>query len=251
MLEMLVTVIAAIAAALFALSKFLFVAGEEIEWYCLGILILILFIYFCFQFFKAMRRSHIRDLNLDEHDYRYYNKYTSPLYHIGYFISYLVQNILFDYTYMRRNFNFCKGLDVYDGGVGEYYIKFRNTWYRYLALTIKRHNVSLKKLQAFANSTKNDMIIQGISSEEEKEIYLTFQKEASDYYNQNKKMTKPIIKTFSNYKKLDSYYRKNTLKYYKALMYIEKHEPDIIDLVKRLEHRSNDDINRFKKMNFR
>ena len=50
----------------------------------------------------------------------YYDKYTSPLYRAGYFISYLIQNILFDYTYMKRNFNFCKGLDVYDGGAFSY-----------------------------------------------------------------------------------------------------------------------------------
>lgn len=251
MLEMLITIVATIAAAVFGFSRFVFVTGEHIEWYCLGIVSVILVIYFSFQFYKVMRRAHIRDLNVDEQEYLYYHKFTSPLYRIGYFISYLIQNILFDYTYMRRNFNFCKGLDVYDGGVGEYYIKFRNTWYRYLSLTIKRHNVSLKKLQAFAQHTKNDMILQGIASEEEKEIYLEFNRKVQDYYAQNQKMTKPIIKTFTNYKKLDPYYRKNTLKYYKSILYVEKKEPKIIEMVKRQERRSNDDINSFKKMKFK
>ena len=65
---------------------------------------------------------------------------------------------------MKRNFNFCKGLDVYDGGVSEYYIKFRNTWYRYLKLTLMRHRISLKKLQAFSCDMKNEMIIAALET---------------------------------------------------------------------------------------
>lgn len=250
MFEMFVTVGAALFATIYGLSKSVFMNGPHRNYYRLGLLAFIIIVYLAHRIYCDTRNSHITRLKVDLTEYLYYEKYTSPLYRIGYFISYLIQNILFDYTYMRRNFNFCKGLDVYDGGVSEYYIKFRNTWFRYLKLTLGRHRVSLKKLQAFAAKTKNDMILDALESEEQKETYKLFSSEAEAYYLEQHSMDKSNMKKFSGYKEIDSYYIKNLLRYYKVMIYVQKHEPLIIDYVNRQNLHTKKDVNDFKKIRF-
>ena len=250
MFEMFVTVGAALVATIYGLSKSVLMNGPYKNYYRLGFVAAILILYLIHRIYSDTRNSHITRLKVDLTEYLYYEKYTSPLYRIGYFISYLIQNILFDYTYMRRNFNFCKGLDVYDGGVSEYYIKFRNTWFRYLKLTLSRHRVSLKKLQAFAAKTKNDMIFDHLESEDTKEKYKLFSSEAEAYYIEQHSMDRSTMRKFSCYKEIDSYYIKNLLKYYKVMLYVDKHEPIIIDYVNRQNLHFQKDVNDFKKIKF-
>lgn len=251
MFEMFVTVGAALFATIYGLSKSVFMNGPYKNYYRLGLVAFIIVFYLAHRIYHDAMNSHITRLKVDLTEYLYYEKYTSPLYRIGYFISYLIQNILFDYTYMRRNFNFCKGLDVYDGGVSEYYIKFRNTWFRYLKLTLCRHRVSLKKLQAFAAKTKNDMIFDALETAEQKDKYKQFSSETEAYYNENNSVEKSSMKKFSNYKEIDSFYIKNLLRYYKVMNYVKKHEPVIIDYVNRQNLHTKKDVNDFKKINFK
>ena len=248
---MFVTVGAALFATIYGLSKSVFMNGPYKNYYRLGLVAFIIVFYLAHRIYHDAKNCHITRLKVDLTEYLYYEKYTSPLYRIGYFISYLIQNILFDYTYMRRNFNFCKGLDVYDGGVSEYYIKFRNTWFRYLKLTLCRHRVSLKKLQAFAAKTKNDMIFDALETAEQKDKYKQFSSETEAYYNENNSVEKSSMKKFSNYKEIDSFYIKNLLRYYKVMNYVKKHEPVIIDYVNRQNLHTKKDVNDFKKINFK
>ena len=251
MFEMFVTVLAAIIAGAYGLSKSVFMNGPYRNYYRLGLLIVIILILVISVSYRRIRNDRIRRMNVDLEDYLYYHKYTSLLYRIGYFISYLVQNILFDYTYMKRNFNFCKGLDVYDGGVSEYYIKFRNTWYKYLSLTIKRHNISLRKLQAFAAVMKNEMIFDALPDEETKAYYRLFNHEAAACYEENHKVTYELMSKFESYDKVMKIYRKHVMKRYKVMLYVEKHEPRIKELVNLQDFRSKRDVNDYKKMDFR
>lgn len=250
MFEMFVTIVAALFATIYGLSQSVFMNGPYKNYYRLGLAAFIIVFYLAYRIYHDAKNSHISQLKVDLTEYLYYDKYTSPLYRIGYFISYLIQNILFDYTYMRRNFNFCKGLDVYDGGVSEYYIKFRNTWFRYLKLTLSRHRVSLKKLQAFAAKTKNDMIFDALETEDKKEIYKLFASETEAYYNEHHSVEKSVMKKFSNYSMIDSYYVKNLLRFYRVTNYVKKHEPIIIDYVNRQNLHTKKDVNDFKKIKF-
>lgn len=251
MFEMFVTIGAALFAAIYGLSKSVFMNGPHKNYYRLGLAAFIIVFYLAYRIYHDAKNSHISRLKVDPAEYLYYEKYTSPLYRIGYFISYLIQNILFDYTYMRRNFNFCKGLDVYDGGVSEYYIKFRNTWYRYLKLTLYRHRVSLKKLQAFAAKIKNDMIFDALETDENKEKYKLFSSETDAYYNEHHSVEQSAMKKFSNYQDIDRFYVKNLLRYYKVMNYVKKHEPVIIDYVNRQDLHNKKDVNDFKKIHFK
>lgn len=103
---------------------------------------------------------------------------------------------------MKRNYNFCKGLDVYDGGVSEYYIKFRNTWYRYLKLTMIRHRISLKKLQAFSCDMKNEMIIAALNTPEEKEMHHQFTKDAAAYFQEHQSFNKKLLNSLQTMRRL-------------------------------------------------
>ncbi len=252
MFEMFITIVAAVAASVYGLSNSVFMNGPNRHFYRVVALAVIFILYLAIQFFKIMRKAHIRDLNVDVEDYLYYHKFTSFLYRCGYFLSYFVQNLMFDYTYMRRNFNFAKGLDVYDGGVGDYYIKFRNTWYSYLKLTLIRHRVSLKKLQAYAQRTKNEMILDALKKNDisQYEDYLLYRHEAEAYFSEHHFMNGALLKTFQNYKMIDKYYVKNLRIYYRDLLYIEKHEPKIKDIINRRQQRSHSDVNDFKKMKY-
>ena len=195
MFEMFATIVAACAAAIYGLSRSVFMSGVHRNLYRAAFIGIIILVYVTYRIYHYIKFKNIKKLNVDFDDYLYYDKYTSPLYRAGYFISYLVQNILFDYTYMKRNYNFCKGLDVYDGGVSEYYIKFRNTWYRYLKLTMIRHRISLKKLQAFSCDMKNEMIIAALNTPEERSSdlsYWTVCKLCGDYTNVSKECVKTL-----------------------------------------------------------
>lgn len=251
MFEMFLTVVATVVASLYGLSQSVFMNGPYKHYYRLGALGLIVLIWIIHKYYTILRDAHIRDLKVDVQDYLYYHKFTAILYRAGYFLSYFIQNLLFDYTYMKRNFNFCKGLDVYDGGVGDYYIKFRNTWYSYMKLCLTRHRVSLKKLQAYAQNAKNEMILYALKGTETYYIYMIYRKEAMAYYEEHHFMNKPLLKSFSNYKIIDKYFSKNLWKYYKAVMYIQKHEPLIKELVNRQQQRSHSDVNDFKKLDYR
>ena len=251
MFEMFDTIVAACAAAIYGLSRSVFMSGVHRNLYRAAFIGIIILVYVTYRIYHYIKFKNIKKLNVDFDDYLYYDKYTSPLYRAGYFISYLVQNILFDYTYMKRNYNFCKGLDVYDGGVSEYYIKFRNTWYRYLKLTMIRHRISLKKVQAFSCDMKNEMIIAALNTPEEKEMHHQFTKDAAAYFQEHQSFNKKVIEQFANYAKITPMFRKNVLKHYRALAYTAKKEPEMVAMVKKQEFRRERDVNDFKKMNFR
>lgn len=250
MFEMFLTIMAALIAALYGLSQSVLMNGPHRNYYRIGLLAIIIIIYALYKIHHTARRRHVIRLHVDPEAYIYYDKYTSLLYRAGYLISYFIQNILFDYIYMWRNFNFCKGLDVYDGGVGEYYLKFRHTWYRYLKLTRYRHKVSLKKLQAYAADVKNQMIAEAIETEKEKEMYLNFSAEAQKYFDEHQTMNTTALKSFANYDKIDWYYRKNIRRNYKAISVIRKYQPMIVDMVKQKEDWMQRDINEFRKKEF-
>lgn len=251
MFEMFITVLAALAASIYGLSNSIFMNGPHQRLYRIILFVCIFVFITVLYFYREIRNNRIRKLNVDLDDYLYYEKYTSLLYRIGYFISYLIQNIFFDYTYMKRNFNFCKGLDVYDGGVSEYYIKFRNTWYKYLSLTLKRHKLSLKKLQAFAAVMKNEMIFNALPNEEIKAYYRLFEHEATACFEEHHSITKEQMRAFESYPFIHPFYRKHVLKHYNVLLYVEKHEPRIKELVNLQDFRSKRDVNDYKKMDFR
>ncbi len=251
MFEMFITIVAALGATLYGFSQSVFMNGPHQKYYQAGLLaFVIIFVLFTIIRIKV-RNNKIRGMNVNLEDYLYYEKYTSLIYRIGYFISYLIQNILFDYVYMKRNFNFCKGLDVYDGGVSEYYIKFRNTWYKYLDLTLRRHRVSLKKLQAFASVMKNEMIFDALHDDETKAFYRLFEHEAKAYYEEFHSLSGKAMASFQSYSHVDPVYRKHVLKHYKVLTYVEKNEPRIKELVNLQDFRSKRDVNDYKKMDFR
>ncbi|MDD7210683.1 MAG: hypothetical protein PUH29_11630 [Lachnospiraceae bacterium] len=251
MFEMLITVVATCAATLYGLSKSVFMNGPHQRFYRIAAIILLISAFIVYRIYHKIKYSKIRKMNVDLGDYLYYDKYTSPLYRIGYYISYLIQNILFDYTYMRRNFNFCKGLDVYDGGVSEYYIKFRNTWYRYLKLTNIRHYISLKKLQAYACSMKNDMIYDALSTDEEKELYHSFEKEIEKYFEENHTIDKYVIERFPHYMEVNYLFSKNVMNRCIAIYKAKKREPELKRMVERQNFRKERDVTDYKKTSFR
>lgn len=251
MFEMFATIVAACVAAIYGLSRSVFMTGVHRNLYRAAFIGIIIVAYVTYRIYHYIKFKNIKKMNVDLDDYLYYDKYTSPLYRAGYFISYLVQNILFDYTYMKRNYNFCKGLDVYDGGVSEYYIKFRNTWYRYLKLTLIRHRISLKKLQAFSCDMKNEMIIAALDTPEKKELYHLFEKEAENTFQEQKSLDKKALAQFTNVSEIMPLFQKNILKRYRALAYATKKEPELVAMVKKQEFRRERDVNDFKKTNFR
>ena len=202
MFEMFATIVAACAAAIYGLSRSVFMSGVHRNLYRAAFIGIIILVYVTYRIYHYIKFKNIKKLNVDFDDYLYYDKYTSPLYRAGYFISYLVQNILFDYTYMKRNYNFCKGLDVYDGGVSEYYIKFRNTWYRYLKLTMIRHRISLKKLQAFSCDMKNEMIIAALNTPEEKKCITSLQKMLRHIFRNISLLTKKSLNSLQTMRRL-------------------------------------------------
>lgn len=250
MFEMFVTICAAVIATVYGLSQSVFMNGPNRHLYRMLLLIFVTVTYLLYRVHHDARRDHIQRLHVDAEKYIYYDKYTSLLYRAGYLISYFVQNVLFDYIYMRRNFNFCKGLDIYSGGVSEYYIKFRGTWYQYIKITRYRHKVSLRKLQAYAADVKNQMIYDALATEEEKELYGRFAKLADEIYLEKGIVSKSDLKAFEQYHKIDFYYRRNLLTNYKVMAYIRKYEPRIVEMVNRIQSHSDQDVNNFKKKKF-
>ncbi len=261
MFEMLVTIIAASAAFLFGLSQTVFMRGPHRHYYQAGAIVVILLLIFIYLTHQALKRSRLRKLKVNPADYHYYDKFTSFLYRVGYLVSYLIQSILFDYTYMRRNFNFCKGLDVYDGGVSEYYIKFRNTWYRYLSLLWKRHKLSLRKLQQFACRKKNQMIYDaiedltkqrmfpdGLEAPEIKLHYNTFTNMALDFTEEHRYMNDYVLRSFPYYDEIHYYFRENLIKICTAQVYIMEKEPIIVNMVSRQTAYGRQDVDDYKKM---
>lgn len=250
MFEMFITALAAALVALYGFSRSVFMTGPNQFYYQFGLAVVLLILFIFFTIRRWTRHHRIKSMHVDLDEYMYYEKFTSPLYRVGYFLSYLLQNIFFDYTYMRRNFNFCKGLDVYDGGVGEYYIKFRNTWYRYLRLTLMRHNVSIKKLQSFSSQTKNEMILQALEHDEEREVCLNFAKAVEKVFQEKHVMGDHLMRPLNDYGKVPLYYKENLIRIYQSRIYLTQYEPEIIALVNLMERHSQKDINDFKKMKF-
>ncbi len=248
MFEMFLTFVVAIGAAIYGLSQTVFMEGPHQVFYRVTAIIIILIIILFYYIRRSIRKRHLRKLNVNFEDYIYYDKFTSPLYQIGYFISYFFQNLLFDYTYMRRNFNFCKGLDTYDAGVSEYYIKFRNTWYNYLRLLLVRHRVSIHKLKSFACAMENELIFSAMEDEGQKALYKAFSDQVEAYMAENHYMNKTIIQRFDHCFDIDRYYRNNLATRWHMLEYVEKKEPLIQELVQRQDLRGRRDVNDFKKM---
>ncbi len=248
MFEMLVTIAAAVIATLYGFSKSIFMNGPHQRMYRFGLIgVIVCILLFCI-IYRQYRNHKIRRMNVNLGDYLYYHKFTSPLYRIGYLISYVIQNIFFDYTYMKRNFNFCKGLNVYDDNVSEYYIKFRNTWYQYLGLLFRRHRISISRLRAFAAEKKNEMIYNALETEEEKALYTQFRKDVDRYYEEhNHNMNKSCMGFIPNHEKIYDYYKDNLGRVYISRNYVEEHEPKIQELVSRKNARDGSDVNDFKK----
>ena len=251
MFEMFITLAAALVAALYGFSRSVFMNGPHRHLYRMVLVVFVIAVYLIFAIYHHVRSQRIHKLHVDYDDYIYYEKYTSILYRAGYFISYLIQNVLFDYIYMRRNFNFCKGLDVYDGGVGEYYIKFRGTWYQYLKLTMLRHRISLKKLQAYAAETKNSMILEAMETEEEKEPYLAFSADVEKIFQEHHLMAEHLMMPLPLFDQISPLYRRNLIQQYHAMVFIQANEPLLIEYVNRQNRRSQKDINDFKKARFK
>lgn len=249
MFEMLITMLAALFASIWAATKIIFMDPRYSKIILVSLAVLIIVLILIVNIRRSQKKAYLEKINVVPGDYQYYDKFTSPLYRIGYFISYLIQNILFDYTYMKRNFNFCKGLDVYNGGVSEYYIKFRNTWYRYLKLTLLRHKVSLNKLKSYACNMKNELIYNGIEDDEIKAKYKEFNICVREHFAEFGMISKADLNSFPHVDELNKLYKKNIMKSFKALTYAQKKEPKIVDLVNRQEYRSKRDVNDFKKMN--
>lgn len=251
MFEMFITALATALVAIYGFSRSVFMTGPNRFYYQfgLGVVLLILFIYFTSK--RWLRHHRIRAMHVDFEEYMYYDKYTSFLYRAGYFISYLLQNILFDYNYMRRNFNYCKGLDVYNGGVGEYYIKFRNTWYKYLKLTMLRHKVSVKKLQSYSAQTRNTLILNALDSDEDRLICLNFAKNTDKAFRRAHVIGDHLLRSLPDYNKVPLFFKENLIKIYQAELYLTQYEPEIIDLVNLMERHTQIDVNDFKKTKFR
>lgn len=247
MFEMILTVIVTVGAALYGLSQSIFMNGPHQHLYrMIAVAIIILFIIVS-NIHRIVRNRRIKALHVNLEDYLYYHKFTSPLYRAGYLVSYFIQNILFDYTYMRRNFNFCKGLNVYDDNVTEYYIKFRNTWYKYSGLLVKKHRISVKRLRAFAAEKKNEMIFNALETADERNLYIQFRKDCEDYYLEHGFLTGSSMSFIPNHDKVHQYYQNNLARVYDARHYVERHEDEIKDLVGRKNARDGADVNDFKK----
>ena len=251
MFEMLLTVIVTVAAFIYGISNSVLVDSPYRHYYWAGIAIFIALVIIINVVVRLLRRSHLKRLHVNEYEYVYYHKYNSLLYRAGYFISYLIQNIMFDYSYMKRNFNFCKGLNAYDDGVSEYYIKFRNTWYRYLKLVHMRHRLSMNKLKAFSCSMKNRLIMDALESDEEKMLYRTFDKKILEYVEENGTIDNATIQRIEGADKLDSYYLKNTKKYWKHSQRADKLHPKIKLLVDTQEYHGKQDVDDYKKSRLR
>jgi len=251
MFEMMITVIVTVAAFIYGISNSFLVASANRHYYWAGIATVIILLILFFAIRRLIRRRHLKKLNVKEEEYVYYHKYNSPLYRAGYFISYLVQNILFDYTYMRRNFNFCKGLNSYDDGVSEYYIRFRTTWYRYLKLLFRRHRMSIRKLKAFSCIRKNQLIFDQLQTEEDKAIYKGFDKAAEEYVSEHGHMDKSLILKIDGHDQVDSYYRNNTATRWKYYLKAEKIAPKIQSLVEIQRFHDKQDVDDFKRSGLR
>lgn len=250
MFEMFITALAAAAVTIWGFSRSVFMTGPY-QFYYRSALVFVLVVVFLFFTGKRWAKHHqIKKLHVDFNEYMYFDKFTSPLYRAGYLISYLIMNIIFDYNYMRRNFNFCKGLDVYDGGVGDYYIKFRNTWYQYLKLTLKRHNVSIKKLQSYSAQMKNDMILNAIEDDGEKLMYLKFAQDTEAAFEERQVIGEHVLMPLENYDRVHPYYRNNLIKIFRSRLYLRHYEPEIVELVNLMERHGKLDVAGFKKMNF-
>lgn len=251
MFEMFFTVVAALIAALYGLSQSVFMNGPHRNLYRIAFLVLVLLIYLIYRVHHKVKCRHIREMGVDEEDYFYYDKYTSPLYRIAYYISYLVQNIFFDYMYMQRNFNFCKGLDAYDGGVSEYYIQFRSTWYQYLRLTNIRHKISIQKLLIYSCNMKNQMILEALEHEEDREFYHAFEAAADALFKEQGHVKRRDLKTLPHYADLPSLFLKNVYKKEHALEVIAKRQPSLKKIVERQNYRKGRDVTEFKKTDYR
>lgn len=251
MFEMFITALATALVAFYGFSRSVFMTGPNRFYYQfgLGVVIVILFVFFTAR--RWIRHHRIKAMGVDFNEYMYYDKFTSFLYRAGYLISYFIQNLLFDYNYMRRNFNFCKGIDVYDGGVGEYYIKFRNTWYRYLKLTLMRHKVSVKKLQSYAAKTKNTMILNAMETDEDRLIATDFAKDVDAAFRKCHVIGDHVLRPIENFDKVPPFFRENLIRIYRAEIYLTENEPQIIELVNLMEKHSQVDVNDFKKTIFR
>jgi len=250
MFEMFVTALAAALVAFYGFSRSVFMTGPNQFYYQFGLAVVLLILFLYFTAKRWIRHHRIKAMNVDFQEYMYYEKYTSLLYRAGYFVSYLLQNILFDYNYMRRNFNFCKGLDVYDGGVGEYYIKFRNTWYRYLKLTLMRHHASIKKLQSYSAQTRNAMILDALDTDEDRIMYITFAHDTEAAFRQRHVIGDFVLRTLDNYDRIPVLFKENLVRIYQAELHLKQNEPEIKELVDLMNRHSQKDVNDFKKTIF-
>ena len=247
---MFITALAAAAVAIWGFSRSVFMTGPYQFYYrfALALVLIILFLFFTGR--RWLKHHRIRQLQVDYKEYMYFDQFTSLIYRAGYLISYLVMNIIFDYNYMRRNFNFCKGLDVYDGGVADYYIKFRNTWYKYLILALKRHKASVKKLQSYAAQMKNNMILNAMEDDGDKLMYIQFARDAEAAFEEKQVIGEHILMPLDNYEKIHPYYKDNIIRILQARLYLSLYEPEIIEMVKLMEKHGKLDVADYKKMKF-
>lgn len=248
MFEMFITIVAAIAAALFGLSQTVFMKGPNHRTYQMIAISVIVILFLIYRIHRKIKVSRLRKINCDPDEYYYYDKFTSFLYSCGYFISYLLQNILFDYTYMRRNFNFSKGLSVYEDGVSEYYIRFRNTWYSYFGLLFRRHRVSMRQLVNFSCLKKNQLIVEGLEDPADKAMYTAFQDKATAFAREHHFINDMVLRSLGNYNDIYFMFRENVLKLLLADIYVEKNQPKIIRFINIQEARGRQDIDDYKKL---
>ena len=250
MFEMFLTIMAALIAAIYGVSQSVFMNGPHRNYYRIGLLVLILIIYGLYKIHHTARQRHLKRLHVEPEAYVYYAKYTSLLYRAGYFISYFIQNILFDYIYMWRNFNFCKGLDVYDGGRR----RILHQVPAYLVPLFKADQISpqsiVKEAAGLCRRHEKSDDRGCITDRRRKERYLHYAEEAKNYFDEHGTLTKSVLKSFANYGQIDWYYRKNILKNYKAIACVRKYQPLVIEMVRQKEDWNQKDLNEFRKKEF-
>lgn len=79
MFEMFATIVAACAAAIYGLSRSVFMSGVHRNLYRAAFIGIIILVYVTYRIYHYIKFKNIKKLNVDFDDYLYYDKYTSPL----------------------------------------------------------------------------------------------------------------------------------------------------------------------------
>ena len=78
MFEMFATIVAACAAAIYGLSRSVFMSGVHRNLYRAAFIGIIILVYVTYRIYHYIKFKNIKKLNVDFDDYLYYDKYTLP-----------------------------------------------------------------------------------------------------------------------------------------------------------------------------